>query len=65
MENLDRDILKYLQRTTALSVGDLADRVGISKSACWRRVRKLKRDGIIKDRINLLEANALGRSPFL
>ena len=65
MENLDRDILKYLQRTTTLSVGDLADRVGISKSACWRRVRKLKRDGIIEDQINLLEANALGRSPFL
>ena len=65
MEDIDRDILKYLQRPATLSVGDLADRVGISKSACWRRVRKLKRDGIIKDRINLLEASGLGGSPFL
>ena len=62
MENLDRDILKHLQRTATLSVGDLADRVGISKSACWRRVQKLERDGIIKDRITLLDANALGLS---
>ena len=65
MEDIDRDILKYLQRPATLSVADLADRVGISKSSCWRRVRKLKRDGIIKDRINLLEANGLGGSPFL
>ena len=65
MEDIDRDILKYLQRPATLSVADLADRVGISKSSCWRRVRKMKRDGIIKDRINLLEANGLGGSPFL
>ena len=62
MENLDRDILRHLQRKATLSVGDVADRVGISKSACWRRIQKLERDGIIKDRITLLDASAVGLS---
>ena len=46
MEILDREILRRLQINAALSVGDLADKVGISKSACWRRVQKLEKEGV-------------------
>ena len=62
MEILDRKILRRLQTNAALSVGDLADRVGISKSACWRRIQKLEREGVIKERITLLNAKAVGLS---
>ena len=62
MEILDREILRRLQTNAALSVGDLADRVGISKSACWRRIQKLEREGVIKERITLLNAKAVGLS---
>ena len=62
MEILDREILRRLQSNAALSVGELADRVGISKSACWRRIQKLEREGVIKERITLLDAKAVGLS---
>ncbi len=62
MEILDREILRRLQTNAALSVGELADRVGISKSACWRRIQKLEREGVIKERITLLDAKAVGLS---
>ena len=60
MEILDREILRRLQINAALSVGDLADKVGISKSACWRRVQKLEKEGVIKERVTLLDAKSIG-----
>ena len=62
MEILDREILRRLQINAALSVGDLADKVGISKSACWRRVQKLEKEGVIKERVTLLDAKSIGLS---
>jgi Lrp/AsnC family transcriptional regulator len=62
MEILDREILRRLQINAALSVGDLADKVGISKSACWRRVQKLEKEGVIKERVTLLDAQSIGLS---
>ena len=62
MEILDREILRRLQINAALSVGDLADKVGISKSACWRRIQKLEKEGVIKERVTLLDAKSIGLS---
>lgn len=50
----DRQILDLLQRDATLSVGDIAARVGISKSACWRRIQKLEREQVIRERVTLL-----------
>ncbi|SHF57609.1 Lrp/AsnC family transcriptional regulator [Microbulbifer donghaiensis] len=50
----DRQILELLQRDATLSVGDIAERVGISKSACWRRIHKLEEEGVIRERVTLL-----------
>ena len=60
MDKTDRSILSYLQVDASLSVGDLADKVSISKSACWRRIQKLEERGVIRGRVTLLNANALG-----
>ena len=60
MDKTDRSILSYLQVDASLSVGDLADKVSISKSACWRRIQKLEARGVIRGRVTLLNANALG-----
>ena len=62
MDKLDRAILKRLQADAALSVGDLAEIVGISKSACWRRIQKLEKAGVIQGRVTLLDSAALGLS---
>ena len=55
MDKQDLAILKQIQRDASLSAGELADKVGISKSACWRRVQKLTEDGVIKSRVAILD----------
>ena len=62
MDKLDRAILSRLQANAALSVGDLAEIVGISKSACWRRIQKLEQANIILGRVTLLNSNVLDLS---
>lgn len=59
MDKINREILARLQGDAALSVGELAEIVGISKSACWRRIQKLEEEGVIKGRVTLLNAAAL------
>ena len=55
MDKIDRMILRLLQHDASLSVGDIAERVSISKSACWRRIQNLEKDGIILQRVALLD----------
>ena len=62
MNTTDQMILSRLQADAALSVGDLADIVGISKSACWRRIKKLEAEGVIKKQVTLLNAAAVDLS---
>ncbi len=59
MDKLDRNILNLLQRDAGLSVGELAENVGISKSACWRRIQKLESTGVIRERVALLNQESL------
>ena len=47
MDRLDRKIIALLQSDASLTNQALADRVGLSPSACLHRVRRLKQDGII------------------
>lgn len=55
MNNTNRTILHHMQRDATLSVADLADLAGISKSACWRRIQKLEQEGVIRNRVTLLD----------
>ena len=59
MDKLDKILLSRLQSDASLSVGDLAQIAGISKSACWRRIQKLEQAEIIKGRVTLLNSAAL------
>lgn len=54
-DKLDRSILELLQRNAALSVGDIAEQISVSKSACWRRIQKLQDDGVISKKVTLLD----------
>lgn len=63
MENLDtsdRRILQHLQRNADQPLESLAEAVGLSRNAVWRRVKSLETRGIIKARVALLDAEALG-----
>ena len=57
----DAAILDALQREGRLSNADLAERVGLSASACHRRVRALEQSGVIDRYAALLNAEAVGR----
>ena len=59
MDKLDSRILDLLQTDGALTAAAIADRIGLSKAPCWRRIKKLQDDGIIKQTVALLNAHAL------
>lgn len=60
LDRTDKALLKHLQRDATLSVGDLAELGGLSKSACWRRLQKLEEEGFIRERVALLDPARLG-----
>ena len=62
LDRQDRVILAKIQADASQSVGELAEQVGMSKSACWRRLQKLEEMGVIRGRVALLDANALNLS---
>jgi len=59
MDTTDRKLLDILQRDAALSLDDFSERVGLSRNACWRRIKRLEDDGVIKARVTLLDASRI------
>ena len=60
IDHLDRAILKQLQRDASQSVGDIADKVGLSTNPCWRRIKRLEQEGLIRKRVALLDSEKTG-----
>ncbi|WP_019224365.1 Lrp/AsnC family transcriptional regulator [Bartonella rattimassiliensis] len=54
MDRLDRKILHLLQENATLSVADIAKKIGLSTTPCWRRIQKLEEDGVIQRRVAVL-----------
>ena len=59
MDRLDKEILRLLQEDATMSVNDVADRIGLSTTPCWRRIQNLEKQGIITKRVALLDAQKL------
>jgi DNA-binding Lrp family transcriptional regulator len=60
LERKDRMILRELQRDSRLTMQQLADKVGMSSSACWRRVRSLEEGGVIDRYAAILDTRKAG-----
>ena len=60
LDAVDRRILEHLQDNARISNVDLAARVGISASPCWRRVRELEESGVISNYVTLIDAASVG-----
>ncbi len=58
LDPIDLRILAELQ-VANLSMQELGDRVGLSHTPCWRRVKRLQERGVIKGRVTLLDAQQL------
>ena len=55
MDRLDRKILRLLQEDATLAVADVAKKVGLSTTPCWRRIQKMEEDGVIRGRVAILD----------
>ncbi len=60
LDAIDAKILHLIQTNAALSVADIADKVGLSSSPCWRRIKRMEETGIIKARVTLLDRKMVG-----
>jgi len=60
MDRIDRMIVAELQRDAALPLVRLADRVELSQTPCWKRIRKLEEAGVITRRVALVDPQEAG-----
>ncbi len=60
MDAVDLKILAILQEDSTVSVGEIAKRVGLSQTPCWRRIQRLEDSGVIRRRVALLDPHAIG-----
>lgn len=59
---IDKRILGLLQHNADLSAADVAERVELSQSPCWRRIHRLQEEGLIERKVALLNPRKLGLS---
>ena len=59
LDPFEKKILRELQQDASLTTAELAERVGLSATPCWRRVQKLEAAGYIRKRVALLDREKL------
>ncbi|ETC97201.1 Lrp/AsnC family transcriptional regulator, partial [Asaia sp. SF2.1] len=60
MDQIDRAIVRALQQDSSLSQRGLAEKVGLSQNACWRRLNALRVSGVIEGETVRLSQTAIG-----
>ncbi|MCJ8156966.1 Lrp/AsnC family transcriptional regulator [Sphingomonas sp. LaA6.9] len=60
LDSSDRKILTIMQRDATLSTAEIAERVGMSQSPCWRRIQRLREGGYIRGEVALLDRSKVG-----
>ncbi|NRH29065.1 Lrp/AsnC family transcriptional regulator [Pseudomonas sp. MS19] len=62
LSSIDRKILRLLQHNADLSAAEIAERVELSQSPCWRRINRMQEEGLIERKVSLLNHKLLGFS---
>jgi Lrp/AsnC family transcriptional regulator len=62
MDAIDAKILGFLQEDASISVAELAQRVNLSQTPCWKRIQRLEASGVIKRRVALVDPEKVGLS---
>ncbi len=60
LDNIDRAILSALQADCSLSIAALGERVGLSTTPCWKRVKRLEDEGILEKRVAIVNNRKVG-----
>ena len=59
LDSFDRKILDCLQDNADMALSEVAARVGLSTTPCWRRIKRLQDDGVVRARVALLDRKAV------
>ncbi|MBT8091426.1 MAG: Lrp/AsnC family transcriptional regulator [Gammaproteobacteria bacterium] len=60
LDSTDRKILDLLQREPGINASGIGERIGLSQSACWRRIQRLREQGVFKDHPVILDREKVG-----
>lgn len=60
LDDIDLRILRTLQRDASRPIETIGAEVGLSRNACWRRIKRLEETGVVRARVALLDPAALG-----
>ena len=60
LDHVDRRILAILQEDASIAVAEIGARVGLSQTPCWRRIQRLREDGVIEATVALVKPEAVG-----
>jgi Lrp/AsnC family transcriptional regulator len=60
LDEYEKKIVRELQRDASQTTAEVAERVGLSPSPCWRRIDRLQREGIIRKRVAIVDRRMVG-----
>jgi Lrp/AsnC family transcriptional regulator len=60
IDRLDREILRLLSVDASLSLADIAAKVGLTPTPCWKRIRRMEQEGVIRRRVAILDPDKIG-----
>lgn len=60
LDRSDLKILRLLQEDATLSVAEIANKVGLSSTPCWKRIQRLQMEGVITGRVALVDQEKIG-----
>lgn len=60
LDRVDREILRLLAADASLSLADIAGKVGLTPTPCWKRIRRMEQDGIITGRVATIDPTSIG-----
>ena len=60
LDRVDREILRLLSVDASLSLAEIADKVGLTATPCWKRIRRMEQLGIILRRVALIDPAKVG-----
>lgn len=60
LDNTDRKILNLLQSKPGINATAIGERIGLSQSACWRRMQRMREEGVMRDHPVILDREKVG-----
>lgn len=65
LDEIDLKILRILQAEPEINIADVGEKVGLSHTPCWRRIKKMQDAGLLKGRVWLIDPELAGQDVFI